>query len=218
MTALVTVPEWLYRIVHINNLQHILVSGICSAEHKDATPDYVSIGNPAIINRRREIIIPLEGYGRLTDYIPFYFAGHSPTLYNIITGYGGVTQTPQSDLVIVRCSLHEIMANCSCWCFTDGPAMLSTTAFYNSRTDFNKLDWEAIKSRYWANSEQDPARKTKKQAEFLVKSHVPAQYIKGIGTSNPGTESRVNELLQQNGHPARCGTDTGFRFFYPDIP
>lgn len=83
-----SVPDriYLFRIVHWQNIEHILVHGLCSRQHEAHDPDYVHIGHPQLIVDRHDHPIPLDGHGHLGEYIPFYFWGHSPMLYMIMHG------------------------------------------------------------------------------------------------------------------------------------
>ena len=45
--------------------------------------------------------------------------------------------------------------------------------FYNHIDNLAKLDWNIISKQYWYNTEDDYDRMRRKQAEFLVKRHVP---------------------------------------------
>jgi hypothetical protein len=76
--------------------------------------------------------------------------------------------------------VHGIVDNCPEWCFTDGHAKNHLTKFFNNLDKLDDLDWEMIRSQYWHNTEEDYDRIRRKQAEFLVKSHVPATCICGL--------------------------------------
>lgn len=71
-----------YRITHRDNLQHILDQGLVNKNHKNAAPNFVTIGNPEIIDVRSTTEVGLKGYGNIGDYIPFYFTPRSIMLYN----------------------------------------------------------------------------------------------------------------------------------------
>lgn len=47
------------------------------------------------------------------------------------------------------------------------------TRFYTDESGFDDLDWEAIYATQWRNTEDDPDRQRKKQAEYMVKRGVP---------------------------------------------
>jgi hypothetical protein len=55
----------------------------------------------------------------LGEYIPFYFAGHSPMLYLIVNGFQGVHKRPQEDLVFLVCKIAELSQSGVDFLFTD---------------------------------------------------------------------------------------------------
>lgn len=46
--------------------------------------------------------------------------------------------------------------------------ILHITHVDNLLADLERLDWNAIRSRHWADTPEDPDRKRRKQAEFLA--------------------------------------------------
>lgn len=66
-------PVYLFRIVHWQNIEYLLRHGLCSNNHTLKDPQYINIGHPQLIADRHEYPIPLEGYGNLGEYIPFYY-------------------------------------------------------------------------------------------------------------------------------------------------
>ncbi|MES2387630.1 MAG: DUF4433 domain-containing protein [Bacteroidota bacterium] len=213
MSGIVPKTVWLYRVIHIDNLEHILRNGICTATHPLHDPNYLAIGNSAIINRRKESAIPLAAYGMLGDYIPFYFAGHSPAMYNIITGYE-VPLTSQAKLVFLCCKATDITSVCTKWCFTNGPAMIAVSDFYNDLSSLSELDWNAINAVYWKNSPEQPFMQNRKQSEFLVKDFIPASVISSIAVLNNDSYKTVTDITTKTGHTASCGIDTKYKLFY----
>ena len=122
----------IYRMTHIDNVPFIVKNGLWSELSGVQDPRFVSIGNPSIIDRRTNKPVGINPPGGvLGEYIPFYFAGRSPMLYNIATGYG-VDKVPQKDIVFIVCDAIEIInAGIPC-CFTDGNAANKTSTFYNN--------------------------------------------------------------------------------------
>lgn len=53
-------------------------------------PNFVTIGNPDLIDKRARRAVPLPPGGTLSDYVPFYFTPKSPMLLNIKTGFKGM--------------------------------------------------------------------------------------------------------------------------------
>ena len=73
---------WLFRIVHINNVEYLLHNGIFTQHDSHSNPDYINIGDATLINQRVDYPINLKGYGNLGDYVPFYFGALSPIRYS----------------------------------------------------------------------------------------------------------------------------------------
>jgi hypothetical protein len=188
----------IYRIIHIDNIEYLLENGMHHREHSDADPNYINIGDSDLIAKRHEYPIGIEPPGgALGEYIPFYFGPLSPMLLNIKTGYSFVKQRPQKDIVYIVCKLNDIVNNCEEWCFTDGHAKKRISTFYNDLDDLNEVSWDIVAERYWRDTEDDFDKMRKKQAEFLVKNHVPVSCILGIVTYNKETANTVKEILNR---------------------
>ena len=144
------VPEniFLYRMVHWQNVEYILQNGLCCREHANADPNYINIGHRQLISDRHNHPIALPNAGNLGDYVPFYFAGHSPMLYLIKNGYQGVAKRPQEDIVYLVCNFETIENSGLEYVFTDRNAKISITNFYTDKQDFEKLHWEIINSKH----------------------------------------------------------------------
>ena len=164
----------LLRLIHSDMLEEVLTNGMYSKNSGHVISGYINIGDAELIKQRDEYVVKIDPpNGHLGDYIPFYFAGHSPMLLNIKTGYRGIKKHPQSDLVFLVCKISDVIEQCPHWCFTDGHAKSSITKFYNDIEDLSLLDWDTINLQFWNSTEDDYDRMRRKQAEFLVKKHVP---------------------------------------------
>lgn len=191
------VPEIinLYRMVHWQNVEYILQNGFCSREHPNMDPDYISIGHRQLISDRHAHPVPLANAGNLGEYVPFYFAGHSPMLYLIYNGYQGVSQLPQKDIVFMVCKFHNIQNSGLEYLFTDRNAKISVANFYNQKADFDKLNWDCIQSKNWKNDESNYSRQDYKQAEFLVRHQVPVEYITALVVKNEERKAYFEDLI-----------------------
>ena len=58
------------------------------------------------INRQAVALIPPGG--TLSDYVPFYFTPFSIMMFNIKTGYGGITKRDNKDIIIFVSSIHKL--------------------------------------------------------------------------------------------------------------
>jgi len=45
--------------------------------------------------------------------------------------------------------------------------------FFNDEDSLEEVDWNAVKLKRWTDTEDDPDRKRRKQAEFLVFNELP---------------------------------------------
>lgn len=76
------------RLIHSEMLEEVLTNGMYSKNSGHEIPGYINIGDAELIKQREEYVVKIDPpNGHLGDYIPFYFAGHSPMLLNIKTGY-----------------------------------------------------------------------------------------------------------------------------------
>ena len=186
----------IYRIVHVDNIEHLLSNGIFTKNHEQADPDYINIGDSGLIAQRNDYPVGINPpNGILGEYVPFYFGPLSPMLFNIKTGYRGITKREQSEIIYVCCTFDNIKKYCDEWCFTDGHAKNSITEFYNDATHLDKVDWSMVSEKYWTPNDEDSDRMRRKQAEFLVKFHVPVHCISSIIVLNKEVKINIEEIL-----------------------
>ena len=206
----------IFRLIHFNNLEETLKNGMYSKDSDHIVPNFVNIGDTTLIKQRETYTVRVyPPNGNLGNYIPFYFAGHSPMLLNIKTGARGIQKHEQKDLVYVVCKTLCIIDKCPEWCFTDGHAKNHLTKFYNNLNQLNALDWTTIRSQYWHDTEDDYDRMRRKQAEFLVKAHVPSQCICGLIVLTEEQEQRAKEIMQKAGIELPIYVDVHCKYFYP---
>lgn len=172
---------------------------MCHKKHTNANPDYVNIGHVGLISDRDQFDVPLENAGTLGEYVPFYFGGHSPMLYMIMNGYSGVEKQPQSDIVYIICTVEKISSAGCEFVFTDRHAKVRIAKYYRSESDFDKIDWNAVKSKDWADGEIDLGRRDRKQAEFLVRDHVPCACISAIVVRDEEGAKYIEKIVNNLG-------------------
>jgi hypothetical protein len=75
----------IYRMTHIENIPHILQYGITHRNSPNANPDYVTVGDKSLIDKRNTKQVSIENDGTIVlgDFIPFYFGVRMPMLYVI---------------------------------------------------------------------------------------------------------------------------------------
>jgi ssDNA thymidine ADP-ribosyltransferase, DarT len=170
----------IWRIVHRDNLPWILDNGLHCRSSAVRDPDYVSIGNPDLIDKRGTRRVPLPPGGVLNDYVPFYFTPFSPMLRNINTGWGGIRKRPNDEILILVSSLRHVAAAGLQFLFTDGHAYHRLTNYYSDLADLDKIDWPRLQARDFRKDPEDPVKFERYQAEALVHRHLPISAVKGI--------------------------------------
>lgn len=170
-------------MTHIDNIPHILQYGIVHRTSPNSNPNYISIGDKSLINFRDTKSIVISGTCIvLGDYIPFYFDVRMPMLYVIQHGHNFVEKARHAEeIVYVAVPLILIVNSGFLYYYSDGHATDSLTSFYDKESIQSlpqNLDWNAIKSFYWAGDGIETDLKRRKQAEFLVKNDIPPSFIK----------------------------------------
>jgi hypothetical protein len=188
----------IYRIVHIDNIEYLLSNGIFTRNYHQTDSNYVNIGDSGLIIQRNDYPVGINPpNGILGDYVPFYFGPLSPMLLNIKTGYRGITKREQSEIIYICCTFNDIEKHCNEWCFTDGHAKTRITEFYNDAIHFDKVDWNMVSEKYWTPNDEDNDRMRRKQAEFLVKFHVPVKCINSIIVLNEDVKTNIIEIIER---------------------
>jgi ssDNA thymidine ADP-ribosyltransferase, DarT len=189
----------LYHITHMTNLDSILRSGglVSTARRLRESIQHIDIAHSHIQDRRARVTVPCSIGGTLHDYVPFYFAPRSPMLFSNhkqnVTGYQG-GQVPILHLVT---SPEAVQAANLSFCFTDGHAAMNYAEFYDDLSALETtIDWDLMKAKYWSDTEDDPNRQFRRNAEFLVHDYLPWHLIIGIGVINESVKTQVDQILQ----------------------
>jgi len=192
----------IYHITHVSNLVGIIADGRLLCDRKAQEKDCVQVGHKHIKERRLNRRVPLAPGDYVGDYVPFYFAPRSPMLYAIHMGFVDGYSRGQSEIVHLVSSAEAVEEDDDLrWVFTDGHAeMAPLTDFYNDLDDLDKIDWNVMKSIYWNDTDDDPDRKRRRQAEFLVHEFFPWKLIASIGVYEQATVKRVQEILKKSRH------------------
>lgn len=196
-----SIPEriYIYRITHYKNLGFILQNGLHCPNSKVQDPKYINIGNKNIISKRGGKPVPLDpSPGMIHEYVPFYFCPRSPMLGSIKVGNSDYNGT-QGEIIYLVTDLKLIKKHNCEFVFTDGQALIAYSKFFNDESDFEKLDWDAIRSSQWGRNQSDNDKMRRKMAEFLVKDYVPAKALIGIAVIDKQMEQTVSQIVTQVG-------------------
>ena len=112
-------------------------------------------------------------------------------LYNIQKGYNNVVKRKPEDIIYLVTSFKTIKENKSEFVFTDGHGYHNLSQFFNDEKYLKEVDWKTVSLIKWNDTEDDPDRKRKKQAEFLIYKEVPFSMIKAIITYNESTKIKI---------------------------
>ncbi len=192
-------PTRIYHITHINNLPSILHSGglIANSRLRQEQINYLDIAYGDIQGRRARTSVPCGAGGVLHDYVPFYFAPRSPMLCAIHNGKVKGYEQGQEPVVHLVSTAETVSAADLSFAFTDGHAVMAYADFYNELGYLDEvIDWELMKSKYWFDTPDDPNRKCRRQAEFLVHQFCPWRLITEIGVINTTIQAQVQRILQ----------------------
>lgn len=73
--------RYAFRILHIDNMPHVMKYGLVHNDSPFARDSFVPIGDMFVMDARSTKQLPDGSF--LSEYIPFYFGLRSPMLYNI---------------------------------------------------------------------------------------------------------------------------------------
>lgn len=173
---------WLYHLVHVDNLPSIAENGLfCDSAVGDGDLLTIDIGNQDVKARRRGIEVPISPGRVVADYVPFYFAPRSPMLHAIHRGavptYGG----GQDGLVYLVTNTDVVVDQRLGFVLTDHNAASALARFSDRIDDLEEfVDWPLMRATIWRNTEEDPNRRNRRMAEFLVHWCVPWDAFIGL--------------------------------------
>jgi hypothetical protein len=189
----------IFRIVHVANVPWILQHGMYCRSAANQDPNYINIGSTSLIDKRSRRVVPIPPGGTLSDYVPFYFTPFSIMMFNIQTGYGGITRRDKQDIVIFVSSIHRLRELGLSFVFTNQHAYPVDTDFYADIADLKHIDWALLQSRDFKTNDVDPGRQSRYQAEALVHGHLPLTAVLGIGCYNEAGQKQVEAAMPANG-------------------
>ena len=185
----------IFHLTHLDNLPSILeVKGLFSL-HKLQEYGIVphSIALARLQERREKLEVPVA-YGDLHDYVPWCFAARPPLLYT--TFRGGTSGARQEDIMhlVTTVAMVETMGLQAVFC--DGHPLIEFSEFHADLKELPSfLDWDVLQDAWWNNSPDDPDRKRRRQAEFLIRDFAPWSLVKFIGVKTADAAAKVEALL-----------------------
>ena len=188
----------IFRITHRDNVSWILANGLHARSGGLTDPNFHPIGNRELIKKRGDHPVSAGPSGTLSDYVPFYFTPFSMMLLNIKTGYNGVPQVPNEEIVVIVSSLRKLAAMDINFVFYDQHAILATSQPYTHLDSLDKIDWPILQNRDFKRDNNEIGKTDRYQAEALVWKHLPVEGILGIccftEALRDGLKSKAMEL------------------------
>ena len=197
--SLTAAKALIFRIVHRDNLPWILDHGLHARNGELFDPNYRNIGNPDLIDKRSRRVVTVGPGGTLSDYVPFYFTPFSIMMYNIRTGFGGIPQVANEDIVSLVSSLHKISEMGIPLVFTDRHAYVQMANYFTDLNRLDEIDWPLLNRRDFKNDPDDPGKKERYQAEALIWKCVPVEALTGVCCYTEAANAGIKSELDYRG-------------------
>lgn len=202
-------PVWILRIIHLNTLDICLRRGGIHAPNFQPSDgqSYTRIDDATVNSSRSVTTIPCGPQGSIHDYVPFYFGPLSPMLYRLHNNNVLGHTTGQQDIIYLVTSVQHVQTQSLRYVFSDGHGLARFTSWFDDLNQLSQVDWNVVNQRYWADTLEDPDKKRRKQAEFLVYQFIPWNTILGIVVQNLNNQNRVQAILNQYGPQLQVKVD-----------
>lgn len=203
----------IFRITHRDNVEWILGNGLHCRNSEIADPNFVTIGNTELIDKRSSRRVKIPPGGTLSDYVPFYFTPFSPMLFNIRTGHNGITQRANEEIVILVSSLRELERLGVQFVFSDRHAYLEAAVFSSDLSELPTfVPWAQLQARNFREDPEDPTKKERYQAEALVHRFVPVAALLGVVCYSAAAKERIDPIVKKRGLGVR--TEVKKRWYF----
>ena len=212
MSSLNPTKAFIFRIAHVECVPWILRHGLHCRSAPEQDPHYVNIGNASLIDKRSRHAVPIPPGGTLSDYVPFYFTPYSIMMYNIHTGYGGITRRPNHDIVIFVSSLPHVAAQGIRFIFTNQHAYPPMAGYFTDLAQLDQIDWPLLQSRNFKHNPDDPGKKERYQAEALIWKHVPLEALQGVCCYTPAVEQQLKAEIERRALSFKVAVQQGWYF------
>jgi len=168
----------LYHITHIDNLENIIEKGLLSHTIAHSLKINKSdISNHLVQDKRIHV----------HNKVPLYFNILNPMTY---------TFSYKNDLVIFKIDKKVMLL--PGMIYTDGNAASSSSKYFSSLNDLDKLNWNCINGKFW-NDYHDGKRI--KCAEVLIPHKISSNYIQEIFVYDSTTLEQVSILVSKKSIP-----------------
>ena len=197
----VSQPTYLFHITDFSNLDSIIKTGgmLSKNEIDNRKFGYTDLAYDTLQDRRSRTMVHCGPGGCLHDYVPFFFCIKPPMLYTI--SRGNIEGRSQSSVVYLISTAQKVKDRNINFVFSDGHAIMAMTDFYDDLDDLNQIDWDVMTSKWWRDTPEDPDRKRRRQAEFLIHKFFPWDLVDEIAVMDDRVAQQAQSLLQGTEHP-----------------
>ena len=202
----------IFRIIHAQNVPWVMDHGLHCRNSPIQDSNFRAIGNPDLIDKRHGRVVPVPPGGTLSDYVPFYFTPFSPMMLNLKTGYGGITQCPNEDIVVLVSSLKRLTHLRQRFVFTDRHAYTQAAQYFCDPVQLTNIDWAILQNRDFKRDPDDPGKVERYQAEALVHRQVPFAALLAIGCYTYGVKLVLEEQAMSRGIEIKVLCKPGWYF------
>ena len=186
--------RFVYHFTHIDNLSGILRDGLLAKNHAQFPKKHRSIAAKGIQDRRGRMVVPCDPGGCVHDYVPLYFGSVSPMLLGVINK----KNVDQYDILYFEFTIDLIERADAV--FTGASANTKDPpAFYSEPKDLAELDWAAIDSRKWGNTDEDFLHR--RMAELLIFGQLPVTTATRCVVWDEAVKKRVKAIVDKNPFP-----------------
>lgn len=199
-----------YHFTHVDNIESIVENGIlCTNEKNKRGIGHINIANENIQNRRSEMNVTCEPYGKVHDYVPFYFTARNPMLLGILKR----KNIDQPLVVYIAISIEKLLEKDVI--FTDKSANTAIPPnFYQNPDELDNLSWNLIDNKKWKEENNDDLHS--RMAEVLVHKRVPIEWIESYVVFNEICKDKIEEIYEKAGlkKPKISYEPYGGKYFY----
>ena len=174
----VAADKTLFYMAPFKNVINILFSGIYSYNGVGNRDDIVRIADPVVQELRENRNIGIEGYEDKTihDFVPLYFATHTPMQY-VVTKDDFENQSER--IIFITFSMNYLCnsGNYEHILISDGNASSKRSQLYSDIDEgLGNIDWDRIRCKKCYSREY----RRQKAAELLVLDWIDCRHIKEI--------------------------------------
>lgn len=185
--------RYFYHFTHISNIDSIIENGLLSTNEKySKSIGHTDLANEDIQTRRSQMDVPCSPFGKIHDYVPFYFTTRNPMLLGVLHR----KNIDQQLIVFIAISIDKLLEENVI--FTDASANKAYPPnFYNAPESLEQLNWDLIDSSKWGRGIEQELNH--RMAEVLVHKKVPVEWIDSFIVYNDICKKEIKRIFLKHG-------------------